>query len=1001
MAVLSFISKLFDENQKTLNRYQKIVEEINDFEPEIKKLTDKKLAAQTKKFKQYIEEGLEEGKSEEDLLNELLPEAFATVRETSRRLLGMRHYDVQLLAGIALHNRSITEQKTGEGKTLTVTAPLYLNALLGKGAHLITVNDYLAEIGAGWMGPIYHFLGMSASVVIHDQSKKYNPEVESEDRGDERLEHFEKITRQEAYAADITYGTNNEFGFDYLRDNMVQELNQMVQRQEDPHFFTIVDEADSILIDEARTPLIISAPDMAPTQKYFDYARMVTSLGKDVDYKVDEKAKSVALTDLGVKRIEQKLGVTNLYEESFDVIHQVESALKAKTLYNRDKEYIVRDNQVTIVDDHTGRLMHGRRYSDGLHQAIEAKEGVPIQQESRTLATVSIQNYFRLYEKLAGMTGTAVTESEEFRKIYDLAVLVIPTNRPIQRQDRADVVYKTTAAKYSAITKKVEEVHAKGQPVLIGTRSIEHNQIISNFLKRKKITHQVLNAKNNEKEAFIISDAGRKGAITVATNIAGRGVDIVLGGASPELKDFRKAKTTTKTELDEKTKKLAKELRLPPSVNPNNYKLAEYAKANEQWQKDHDEVVNAGGLFILGTERHESRRIDNQLRGRAGRQGDAGVSQFFLSLEDEIMRIFGGEQIAKIMDFLKIEEDQPIEHSMVGKAIESAQVKVEGFFFDQRKRLVEFDDVMNKHREIIYKRRRRLLEAASQVQDDQSPTQIVEETDKSFEETSNLTLREQILEYVRDEIHTAVSMRAPEDFTDDEYDAIVKEFVKIIPFDQASQRHLLKQISELGDTDDIVDKLYEVALQAYEQREKNIGPDQARMLERYAVLSTVDEKWMDHLDQMDSLRDGIWLRGDKKTVLSEYKKESFALFEQLIASIESTIALRIFRVNIQQRAQQPRVDISQAQEVKEDINEPLAKEVADATLPTPASANAPRNMQGSSNDLAAALRSAKGGSKPQPGVAAAKINRNDPCPCGSGLKYKKCGLIGAAKHRNN
>jgi preprotein translocase subunit SecA len=1001
MAVLSFISKLFDDNQKTLNRYQKIVEEINDLESEIKKLTDKKLAAQTKKFKQHIQKGLGEGKSEEDLLNELLPEAFATVRETSRRLLGMRHYDVQLLAGIALHNRSITEQKTGEGKTLTVTAPLYLNALLGKGAHLITVNDYLAEIGAGWMGPIYHFLGMSASVIIHDQSKKFNPDFESEDRGDERLEHFEKITRKEAYAADITYGTNNEFGFDYLRDNMVQELDQMVQRQDTPHFFTIVDEADSILIDEARTPLIISAPDMAPTQKYYDFARMVTSLGKDVDYKVDEKARSVALTDLGVKRIEQKLGITNLYEESFDVIHQVESALKAKTLYSRDKEYIVRDNQVIIVDEHTGRLMHGRRYSDGLHQAIEAKEGVPIQQESRTLATISIQNYFRLYEKLAGMTGTAVTESEEFRQIYDLAVLVIPTNKPIQRQDKADVVYKTTAAKYSAITKKVEEIHANGQPILIGTRSIEHNQIISNFLKRKKITHQVLNAKNNEKEAFIISDAGRKGAITVATNIAGRGVDIVLGGASPELKDFRKAKTTTKTELDEKTKKLAKELRLPPSINPNNYKLAEYAKAKEQWQKDHNEVVAAGGLFILGTERHESRRIDNQLRGRAGRQGDPGVSQFFLSLEDEIMRIFGGEQIAKIMDFLKIKEDQPIEHSMVGKAIESAQVKVEGFFFDQRKRLVEFDDVMNKHREIIYKRRRRLLEAASQVQRNQSVAELATESDDQFEAESQLTLKEQILKYVRDEIHTAVSMRAPEDFTQDEYDAIIKEFVKIIPFDQASQRHLLKQISELSDTDDIVEKLYEVALQAYEQREKNLDPDQARMLERYAVLSTIDEKWMDHLDQMDSLRDGIWLRGDKKTVLSEYKKEAFSLFEQLIASIESTIALRIFRVNIQQRAQQPRVDISQAQEIKEDINEPLAKEVADATLPTPTSSNAPRSMQGSSNDLAAALRSAKGGSKPQPGVAIAKIKRNEPCPCGSGLKYKKCGLIGAAEHRGN
>lgn len=991
MAVFSFITKLFDENKKTIERYQKIVDQINALEPSMKKLSEVKLAAQTKLFKSRIEKQRKAGQTEHDILDELLPEAFATVRETSRRLLGMRHYDVQLLAGIALHNKTITEQKTGEGKTLTVTAPLYLNALLGKGAHLITVNDYLAEIGVGWMGPIYHFLGMSASVVIHDQSKYYNPDVDSEERGDERLEHFEAITRQQAYLADITYGTNNEFGFDYLRDNMVQELNQMVQRQDSPHFFTIVDEADSILIDEARTPLIISAPDSAPIQKYFEFAKMVTSLSKDVDFKIDEKARSVVLTDLGVKRIEQKLNVSNLYEESFDVIHQVESALKAKTLYHRDKEYIVRENQVIIVDEHTGRLMHGRRYSDGLHQAIEAKEGAQIQQESRTLATISIQNYFRLYEKLSGMTGTAVTESEEFKKIYDLEVLVVPTNQNIQRDDKPDVVYKTTAAKYSAITKAVEEIHAKGQPILIGTRSIEHNQIISNFLKRKKIVHEVLNAKNNEREAFIISDAGRKGAITVATNIAGRGVDIVLGGASPELKDFRKVALTTKTDLDEKTKSLVSELRLPPSINPNNYKLAEYAKALMTWKKDHDEVVTAGGLYILGTERHESRRIDNQLRGRAGRQGDAGVSQFFLSLEDEIMRIFGGEQISKVMDFLKMEEDQPIEHGMVSKAIESAQVKVEGFFFDQRKRLVEFDDVMNTHRDIIYKRRRRLLETASEKTGNKT---------NNLDETNEDNLKSHILQYVKDEIRTSVTLRAPENFSEEEYDAIIKEFVKIIPFDEASQRHMLSEISQIEDTEEIVEKLFTVAKTAYEQREKKIGKQQALSLDRFVSVSSIDEKWMDHLDQMDSLRDGIWLRGDKKTVLSEYKKESFAMFEQLIASVESTIALRIFRVQLQnQQMQQPTIDLSRAKEIKDNVNEPLAKEVADATLPS--KAQAPRSTKGSSNDLAAALANAKGGSKPKPGVAVAKINRNMPCPCGSGLKYKKCGLITAPEHKGS
>lgn len=986
MAIFKFFSGLFDENQKALDRYQKQVDQINDLESEISKLTDRQLAAQTKKFQDFIKTQRAKKISDEETLDELLPEAFATVREVSKRVLGMRHYDVQLLAGIALHKKTVTEQKTGEGKTLTVTAPLYLNSLLGKGAHLITVNDYLAEIGVGWMGPIYHFLGLRAAVITHDQSKLFNPNVDSAVRGDERLEHFEDITRQEAYLADITYGTNNEFGFDYLRDNMVQSLEQMVQRQDTPHYYTIVDEADSILIDEARTPLIISAPDTEPTQKYFEYARLVQSLDKGTDFTIDEKAKSVALTDLGVKRIEQKLGVTNLYEESFDTIHQVEAALKARTLYQRDKEYIVRDNQVIIVDEHTGRLMHGRRYSDGLHQAIEAKEGATIQQESRTLATISIQNYFRLYEKLSGMTGTAITEAEEFKKIYDLEVLAVPTNRAVVRQDLADVVYKTTAAKYSAITAAVEKINQTGQPVLIGTRSIEHNQIIANFLKRKKIPHQVLNAKNNEKEAFIIADAGKRGSITVATNIAGRGVDIVLGGAQPELKDFRKKNFATNTKPTAKDKELAKELRLPPSINPAQYKLASYARALTDWQKAHDEVVDLGGLFILGTERHESRRIDNQLRGRAGRQGDPGVSQFYLSLEDEIMRIFGGEQISKVMDFLKIEEGQPIEHGMVSKAIESAQVKVEGFFFDQRKRLVEFDDVMNKHREIIYKRRRRLLEAAQALE-------AGDETDKKL-----TTLKEEVLSYVDDEIRTAVSLKAPDDDSPDEYIAVVKEFAKIIPFDDASQRQLASDLQKETDPEEIFSRLQKVAHQVYQKREEALGAEQSRMLEKYSVLSTVDEKWMDHLDQMDNLRDGIWLRGDKKTVLSEYKKEAFSLFEQLIASIETTIAHRIFRVQFRtQVPTAPTINLDLAKATKDDINEPLAKEVADATPPSAASA--PTSTSGNAHDLAAALRSASAQNRPSPGSAAAKIGRNDPCPCGSGLKYKKCGLIGAPEHR--
>ena len=750
--MLKFLTNLFDEEKKQLDRYGKLVEQINDLEPTVRKLTDNQLAKQTDKFKKEIAAARKTGTPETDILTQLLPEAFATVRETARRVAGMRHYDVQLLAGIALHFGTITEQKTGEGKTLTVTAPLYLNALLGKGAHLITVNDYLAELGAGWMGPIYHFLGMSTSVVVHDVARLYDPEFDSADRGDERLEHFRDITRKEAYLTDITYGTNNEFGFDYLRDNMVRDLDRMVQRQDHPHFYTIVDEADSILIDEARTPLIISQPDAEPTSKYFEYAKMVTTLTKDQDYKVDEKSRAVSLTDLGVKRLEKKLGVTNLYEESFDTIHHIEAALKAKTIFTRDKDYIVREGEVIIVDEHTGRLMYGRRYSDGLHQAIEAKEGVKIQQESRTLATISIQNYFRLYQKLSGMTGTATTEAAEFKEIYNLEVLAIPTHRPVVREDRADIVYKTTSAKYTAIADEVERIHQEGRPVLIGTKSIEHNQIIANFLKRKKVPHQVLNAKNHEKEAFIIADAGKKGAITVATNIAGRGVDIVLGGSKPEIKDFRKKRLSKDRTPTETTKALLQEhnLQLPPMMNANNYDLAGYAKAVQEWQAAHDEVVALGGLHILGTERHESRRIDNQLRGRAGRQGDPGSSQFFVALEDEIMRIFGGEQIAKIMDFLKIEENQPIEHSMVGKSIESAQVRVETFFFDQRKRLVEFDDVLNKQREIIYHRRRRLLEAST------------------AEDSEKTGLKEQVLDYVTDEVRSLVTMHAPEDFTETE-----------------------------------------------------------------------------------------------------------------------------------------------------------------------------------------------------------------------------------------
>lgn len=979
--MLKFLTNLFDEEKKQLDRYGKLVEQINELEPTLRKLSDSQLAKQTEKFKKEIAAAQKAGTPEADILTKLLPEAFATVRETARRVTGMRHYDVQLLAGIALHYGTITEQKTGEGKTLTVTAPLYLNALLGKGAHLITVNDYLAELGAGWMGPIYHFLGMSTSVVVHDAARLYDPEFDSADRGDERLEHYRDISRKEAYLTDITYGTNNEFGFDYLRDNMVRDLDRMVQRQEHPHFYTIVDEADSILIDEARTPLIISQPDAEPTGKYFEYAKMVTTLTKDQDYKVDEKARAVSLTDLGVKRLEKKLGVTNLYEESFDTIHHIEAALKAKTIFTRDKDYIVREGEVIIVDEHTGRLMYGRRYSDGLHQAIEAKESVKIQQESRTLATISIQNYFRLYEKLSGMTGTAVTEAAEFKEIYNLDVLAIPTHRPVVRDDRPDIVYKTAAAKYTAIADEVERVHQAGRPVLIGTKSIEHNQIISNFLKRKKVPHQVLNAKNHEKEAFIIADAGKKGSITVATNIAGRGVDIVLGGSKPEIKDFRKKKLSKDKTPTEETQALLQEhnLQLPPMMNPNNYRLKAYAKALEEWQAAHDEVIALGGLHILGTERHESRRIDNQLRGRAGRQGDPGSSQFFVALEDEIMRIFGGEQIAKIMDFLKIEENQPIEAGMVSKSIESAQVKVETFFFDQRKRLVEFDDVLNKQREIIYARRRRMLEAAT------------------AEEEEETGLKEQVMDYIADEVRTLVTLHAPEEFTETETRQLITELSKIIPFDHESQNRLTKELAELDTVAELEEKVLGIAKDTYEAKEKSLGAEELRTLEGMVTLGTIDEKWMDHLDAIESLRQGIWLRGDKRTALSEYKKEAFAMFESLVATIESTIARNIYRARRLPAGQVP-AEPTKMVEQKKELSGNLASEVA-AVAP-PSAAQTPTTTSGKTSDFASALKTAKiSPTQKAPGVKKAKIGRNDPCPCGSGLKYKKCGLIGAPQHR--
>ncbi|MFC1653643.1 preprotein translocase subunit SecA [Patescibacteria group bacterium] len=918
--MLNIFKKLLDTNEKELKKIQPVVEQINSYEEEFKDLKKSDFKAKTAEFKLRIGRG--------ENLDDILPEAFAVVREASRRSLGMLHYDVQLIAGIAFHKGMVAEQKTGEGKTLSATLALYLNALTEGGSHLITVNDYLAQRDAGWMAPIFHLLGLSVGVIYSGEGNQpasiYDPKHKGKERGDERLEKLKPVSRKEAYAADITYGTNNEFGFDYLRDNMTQSLDDMVQRG---HHFAIVDEVDSILIDEARTPLIISAPDTEPTQKYYKFAKIIQGLTEGTDYQLDEKLRTANLTDYGLKRLEKNLGIDNLYEKDFDTIHHVEQGLKAKTLFHRDRHYVVKDNQIIIVDEHTGRLMFGRRYSEGLHQAIEAKEDVPIQQESRTLATVSLQNYFRMYEKLSGMTGTAATEAEEFRKIYDIEVLVIPTNKPITRKDHPDLVYKSTRAKYGAIVKEVSEKHEEGQPVLIGTRSIEHNEIISRYLKRKNIPHQVLNAKNHENEAIILANAGKPNSVTVATNIAGRGVDIVLGGSKPE------------------------------SDSPK--------KDFSKWEKNNEKVLELGGLHVIGSERHESRRIDNQLRGRSGRQGDSGSSRFFVALDDEIMRLFGGEQVAKIMEALKIPEDQPIEAGMVSRAIEQAQVKVEGFHFDQRKRLVDFDDVMNKQREIIYKKRQKLLQEAEEKGEDRK-------------------LKNKVLEMIEGEIQNIVISRAPENFSEEEIDAIVKEFITIIPFDSNSQSRLRKRLSEETEVEVITKTLTDIANKTYKEREKQLTSDVMQQVERYALLGSIDSLWMDHIDAIDDLREGIWLRGDKQTVLSEYKKEAFDMFEVLLANIETEVVKRIFRIQVGHMPQNIPADVIEAKK----------EEVSDIS----STKDAPKPRRQTSGDFASALAAtANKSSRPDRHVhvqkvesGKKKIGRNDPCWCDSGKKFKKC-----------
>jgi len=785
-----FKKVLGDPQVRTVKRLKKRVREINALEPKYKKLSDKELKAQTDKLKKRLKK---------ESLDKILPDVFALVREASARTIGMRHFDVQLIGGMVLHEGNVAELKTGEGKTLMATLPVSLNALTGKGVHVVTVNEYLAQRDAGWMAVVYDFLGLSVGIIIADQSFIYDKNFTNTDHDDERFRHLRPASRREAYAADITYGTNNEFGFDYLRDNMVREEEQL--RQRDLHF-AIVDEADSILIDEARTPLIISAPSVTSGSSYLQFSKVVRNLERDKDYEVDEKRKTVILTDKGTDKVEKVLGINSLYAtDNIRTIYHLEQALRAQALFKRDKDYVVtNEGEIVIVDEFTGRLLAGRRYNEGLHQAIEAKENVEVQQESMTLASISFQNYFRLYEKLSGMTGTATTEAEEFHMIYKLDVVEVPPNRKIVRDDRSDRIYKSEAGKFKAIVKEVQMLHTKGQPVLIGTVSIEKNELLSNALTKANIPHQVLNAKNNEREANIIAKAGERGAVTLATNIAGRGTDIVLT----------------------------------------------------------EEVKGLGGLFVLGSERHESRRIDNQLRGRAGRQGDPGVTQFFVSTEDDLMRIFGGDRIGALMARLNVDDETPIENRLISKSLENAQKKVEGFHFDQRKNVVKYDDVMNRHRKATYTMRKEILKSAD--------------------------ISKRMKAFIEEEVQALAN--SPLLLTDT-FEASVRE---AFPFDEAT-------LDRLFDTS--ADKFQKVLLaeakEAYAGRETAFTPEVMRKVERDIYLQLLDNLWMQHLENMDHMREGIhWMSVGQRDPLVEYRRQGQRLFEEMQVTLRNEVIRALF-----------------------------------------------------------------------------------------------------------
>jgi len=899
--MFKWLGSLTDSNEKELRRLQPVVDQINGLEPEFEKLTDAGLRAKTDEFKAKLKDG--------SSLDELLPEAFAAVREAAKRTIGQRHFDVQLMGGIVLHQGKIAEMKTGEGKTLVATLPLYLNALTGQGCHLATVNDYLARRDPYWMGPIYHALGVSVASIYpqtpdeQSPARLYDPAYDSGKEND-RWRHFRPISRKEAYHADITYGTSSEFGFDYLRDNMVLDLSQCVQR---PLNYAIVDEVDYLLIDEARTPLIISGmaeyagdmykavDDVVGRMKMKVLAHEPVTpqekeeeavLEEQYDYIAYEKSRHIKETPRGLEKLARAFGMKgeDLFSDKEtrgltseeakrrnDILHISHQSMLAHALYKRDKEYVVTDDgEVIIVDEFTGRLMYGRRYSEGLHQAIEAKERVKVQQESRTYATITIQNYFRMYQKLAGMTGTAVTEAEEFHKIYKLEVTVIPTHKPMIRQDFPDQIYKDEEAKFRAVVREIEQLHKEGRPVLIGTVSIEASERLSDKLTKRGIPHEVLNAKQHEREAYIVAQAGQPGAVTVATNMAGRGVDIILGG------------------------------------NPEGQNEAE-------WQEKHNKVIALGGLHVIGTERHEARRIDNQLRGRSGRQGDPGSSRFYVSLEDDVVRRFGGDRVKSFMEWVGMDEDTPIENKLVNRAIENSQVKVEGYHFDIRKHLVEYDDVVNKHRELIYGERRKLLEGAD--------------------------LKANILSMVKDELRDIVATYTTGEYGDGwDVNGLVGEVSTILPLSPALNAAALAQMRPK----EIEEKLIAQAEAFYEQREKELGADNMRVVERLVMLRTIDSLWVEHLTAMEHMRQGIGLMAvGQRDPLVAYKTEGHNMFQNLLAAIQHDVAHTIFHVS-------------------------LVKKESPQRPPTPAPVGGRQRVGGK------------------------KIGRNDPCPCGSGKKYKHC-----------